>query len=396
MGRRKSRWRTSSFILLLAISYLCIFFIPMLMSLLVASGAFVLAHTPIFAMTLVLALVPAFACRALFVEAVPEKRLGILVNQHNTFKDLLLPGSYFLMPGRERIKELLTLEPTSVQLPVLGLRAIDGEVAPQVVIFSWRIQDKITQVLSSPHSQLPGMIASGHRALEQEARNHLEAALRRCALNYDVSALQTLLADRVHHLFAQEVQQEANTRLNPLGLKIEHVELLGLGKAQPAAPSGGKTSAATSEAQETLAAAYQKLAPLLRSQALDVTPQHIAESAWNAYEALSGLRKTVNNLNLALQEYTVLLLDTLDAITRQRQNEPDQRAIFQARQKTSKELTNLQDIIGSLGKLLIDLELQAKLMKAPPFTLTPGEVERLLEVLAAIEQKKLTLEKVYL
>jgi|SRR5579885_1676019 len=395
MGRPKSRWRTSNFILLLAISYLCLFFIPILFSLLVTSGAFVLAHAPLFAMTLVLALIPAFACRLLFVETVPEKRLGILVNQHNTFKDLLLPGSYFIMPGRERIKELLTLEPTSVQLPVLGLRASDGEVAPQVVIFSWRIQDKITQVLSSPHSQAPGMIASGHRTLEQAARNHLEAALRRCALNYDVSALHTLLADRVHYLFEQEVQQEANTRLNSLGLKIEHVELIGLVKAQSAALSGGKASAVTSEAQKTLAAAYQKLAPLLRSQTLDVTPQHVAESAWNAYEALSGLRKTVNNLTLALQEYTALLFDTLDALSKQRQNAPDQQAIFLARQKTSKELTNLQDTIGGLGKLLIDLELQAKRMKTPPFTLTPGEVERLLEVLAAIEQKKLTLEKVY-
>lgn len=395
MSRPKSRWGVSNVILLLAISYLCFFIIPIIISLLVASGAFVLAHAPFFALTLLLALIPAIACRALFVEAVPEKRLGVLVNQSDTFKDLLLPGNYFIMPGRERIKELLTLEPASVQLPVLGLRASDGEIAPQVVIFSWRVQDTLTLARSGAYpQQVQDLIAGGHRKMEQEARTHLQAALRRRASRYSVSALQTLLDDRVHHLFEQEVQQEANTSLNPLGLKIEQIEVMSLGKAQSSAPAGGKASAAASEAQKTLAETYQKLAPLLRSQALGVTPQQVAESAWNAYEALSGLRKTVNNLNAALQAYTALLFDALDAISKQHQNAPDQRAIFQARQKTSEELNTLQATIGSLGKLLIDLEMQAKQIKAPPFSLTPGEIEQLLEVLAAIEQKKLTLENI--
>jgi hypothetical protein len=396
MSRQKSRWGASHVLLLLAISYLCFFFIPVIISLLTTSLAFVLAHAPFYVLTLVLALIPTLACRTLFVEAVPEKRLGVLVNQGDTFKDLLLPGNYFIMPGKERIKELLTLEPASVQLPVLGLQASDGEIAPQVVIFSWRVQDTIISALSGAYpQQVQDMIVGGRRKMEQEARNHLQAAMHSCALRYNASTLQNLLTSKAHHIFEREVHQEANAYLNPLGLEIERVELMSLGKAPASAPAGSKASAAADEAQKTLAAAYKKLAPLLRSQAFDVTPQQVAESAWNAYDALSGLRKTVNNLNLALQEYTALLLDTLDAISKQRQNAPDQQAIFQARQKTSEELNNLQATIGGLGKLLIDLELQAKQIKAPPFTLTPSEIERLLEVLAAIEQKKLTLEKVY-
>jgi hypothetical protein len=392
VSRQKTRRGASNVTLLLVVSYLCFSLILGIILLLTTSGAFVLAHAPFYVLTLVLALIPTFACRALFVEAVPEKRLGVLVNQGDTFKDLLLPGSYFILPGRERIKELLTLEPALVQLPVLGLRASDGEIAPLVVIFSWRVQDTILSALSGAYpQQVQDMIVGGQRKVEQEARTRLEAGLRRYVARYSVSKLETLLADRVLTIFEQEVQQEANTLLNPLGLEVEHVELIGLIKPRSSASAGGKAS----EAQQAVAAAYKKLAPLLRFQAFDVTPQHVAESAWNAYEALSGLRKTVNSLNLALQAYSTLLLDTLDAITKQRQSTPDQQAIFQARHRTSEELNNLQATIGSLGKLLIDLELQAKLMKAPPFTLTPDEIERLLEVLAAIEQKKLSLEKVY-
>lgn len=396
MSRQITRRGASNVTVLLAVSYLCFSLLLGIILLLTTSGAFVLAHAPFYVLTLVLALIPTFACRALFVEVVPAKRLGVLVNRGDTFKDLLLPGSYFIMPGSERIKELLTLEPALVQLPVLGLRASDGEIAPLVVIFSWRVQDTILSALSGAYpQQVQDMIVGGPRRMEQEARTRLEAALRRCVARYSVSKLETLLADRVLAVFEQEVQQEANTLLNPLGLEVAHVELIGLIKPRSSASSGSKASAAASEAQETVAAAYKKLAPLLRFQAFEVTPQHIAESAWSAYEALSGLRKTVSSLNLAFQAYSTLLLDTLDAITRQRQTTPDQQAIFQARRRTSEELNNLQATIGDLGKLLIDLELQAKLMKAPPFTLTTGEIERLLEVLAAIEQKKLSLENVY-
>ena len=396
MGRPKSRWGASNVILLLTLSYLCFFFIPVIISLLTTSLAFVLAHAPFFLMTLVLALVPTIACRAAFVEEVPEKRLGVLVNRSDGLKGLLPPGNYFIMPGRERIKELLSLEPASVQMPVLGLRASDGEIVPQVVVFSWRIQDTIIEALSGPYpQQVQGMIAGGHRKLEQEARSHLQTALRQCASRYSVSTLQTLLADPVNHLFEREVQQEANTLLNPLGLEIEQIELLSLVKERSSAPARARASTAADEAQKTLAAAYKKLAPLLRSQTFDATPRQVAESAWNAYETLSKLRSNVRSLSSVLQAYTTLLFDTLDAIAKQKQNVPDQQAIFQAREKTSEELNNLQAIIGELGKLLINLELQAKLIKAPPFTLTPSEIERLLEVLQAIEQKTLTLEKVY-
>ncbi|HEX6779625.1 MAG TPA: hypothetical protein VF099_15565, partial [Ktedonobacterales bacterium] len=63
------------------------------------------------------------------------------------------------------------------------------------------------------------------------------------------------------------------------------------------------------------------------------------------------------------------------------------------RQKTNEELNTLQATIGELGKLLIELELQAKQIKAPAASLTPDEVKQVLEVLQAIEQKALTLEQ---
>ena len=392
MGRQKSRWGARNVIALLALSYLCLFFIPVAIALLTMPLAFVLARTPLLVLALALALVPTIACRALFVEGVPEKRLGMLVNRRGEFKALLPPGNYFIMPGRERIKDVLSLEPASVQMPALGLQASDGEIAPLVVIFSWRVQDSIIQALSGPYpQQVQGLIAGGPRKLEQEARSHLRAALRQCIARYSVSALQSMLAETVDHRFEQKVQQEANTLLNPLGLEIEQIDLLSVGKAEPGAPADGKAGAAADWAQHILAEAYKKLDPLLRSSLFDGTPQQVRENAWNAYETLLKLRKNVRVLSAAVQAYTTLLFDTLSASAKQQQ--PDQRAIFQARQKTSEELNNLQTVIGELGKRLIELELQAKQIKAPPVPLTPDEIKQVLAVLEAIEQKTLTLEQ---
>lgn len=394
MGRPKSRWGASSVILLLTLSYLCFFVIPIIFSLLTAPLAFVLARAPFFALAFVLALVPTIACRALFVEEVPEKHLGVLVNQSDTFKALLPPGKYFLMPGKERIKNLLSLEPASVQMPVLGLQASDGEITPPVIIFSWRIQNTIIQALSGPHQQqVQGLIAGGHRALEQETRGYLQAALRHCVARYSVSALQTLLADSVTHRFEHEVQRKANTLLNPLGLEIDQIELINVVKAQSAAPTRDKASTAASAAQQILAEAYTKLDLLLRAHVLDEMPRRVAEDAWNAYETLIKLRKNARSLSAAIQAYTTLLFDALDASAKQQQGAPDQQVISQARQKTNEELNALQATIGELGKLLIEVELQAKQIKAPAASLTPDEIEQVLEVLRAIEQKALMLEQ---
>jgi Tfp pilus assembly protein PilO len=395
MARPKSRWGAGTLLLLLSLSYLCFFLIPILFSLIIFSITFVLAHAPFFALSLVFALVPTIVCRLFFVEKVPEKMLGVLVNRRDAFKALLTPGNYLVLPGRERIKELLSLEPSTMQVPVLRLKASDGEIPPPVIICVWRIHKDISQTLSGPsRQQIQGMLLAGQRKMEQTVRDHIEVVLRQLARQRTISELQADLADTIQHAFEQEVLQAANTMLRTIGLTVDQIEWLGAVTAsKPAA--AGKASKATENARALVAAALQKLNALLIPARPGSPSQSVIQGALASYQTLGQVRGDLQALAAALQTYASSMLDALDALARHSTQQPELQAAHQARKALVDQLTTLQKDVDTLGEALLQLDLRAKQLPASPFGLTPGEREVLLEVLQAIEQKTLTLEKLY-
>lgn len=396
MARQTSRWGAGTLFLLLSISYLCFFLLPVLFSLLAFSINFVLAHAPFFAFTLVFALVPTIVCRLFFVEKVPEKMLGVLINRRDAFKALLTPGNYLMLPGRERIKELLSLEPSPMQLPVLRVKASDGEVPPPVIICVWRIHEDISQALSGSFpQQVQGMLLAGQRKMEQTVRDHIEVVVRQCVLQRTISQLQVDLADTIKRPFERKILQEVNARLQTLGLTIDQIEWLG--DVTPGKPraSAGKASKAAENARALIAAALYKLNALLNPAMPGSAFQDITQGAGASYQLLEQVRADVQQGGAALQTYSSSMLDTLGALAQHSTQQPDLQAANQARKALADQLTTLQKDIDKLGEALLQLDLRAKQLPRPPFGLAPSEREVLLEVLQAIEQKTLTLEKLY-
>ncbi len=395
MARHKTPWRARHTLLLFIACYLCLFFVPVFFSILNHSLAFVLAHAPFFFSTFLLALLPAIGIRRIFVETIQPKRLGVLVDRHGNFKALLPPHRYFIFRGWELVKELLSLEPIATQMPVLGLKASNGDVGPQVVIFTWRVRADVQQLLAGPHQQqITSMAMAGSQQRERSIKAYLELAIKQRMLQRTISQLETELADKINRPFEQDVLATVNPLLEREGLVIDTLELIGT-IAPPTRAASGAPGQAAEAARKQLAEARKKLQALLNPPTPDTTAQEVTQRAWAAYQKTSQVRKDIHDLSAALHAYMKAISDVLDPLIQQAQPRPKMAPIDKARKNAFDRLQKLQEHVGNLGSHLIYLEQQAKRIKAPPFGLTPTESQRLLEVLEAIERKMITLEKLY-
>lgn len=392
MARRKHPWNGFKTFLLILGFLLGFTVLPIATSIFVPSLAFVIRSTPLFSMTTIFALLLATLFRLQFVAEVPQKTLGVLVDHNGAFKSLLPPGQYWIKPRAERIKACLSLEPTSTQMPLLKLRASDGEVPALVVIIIWRVRADMADLLLGQHGPaVQRMAMKSHQQREQFVRGAVTLTIRQQIQQRTILQAEADLADTLGRPLQTAAVKLLSSYLLSVGLEVDQIELVGA-PASAAPKAGAAPSTSAQEARKLLAEVQRKLKPVLRPPTPPITPQQVAQYAWQAHQSAAQARSDINEISDLLNRYVAAVSDAFDPLYRQARQRPDITPVTQARQDTFARLTLLQQHVGELGKQLIALDNQARCLPAPPFDLTPTECSMLFEVLDAIERKKINLD----
>jgi hypothetical protein len=342
-----------------------------------------LISVPTFTMLALFALIMTLIIRQNCITTVPENTIGLVTYKDGTLKTLAPPGQAWVWFGREQMNGFLSLEPVSVHMSLLGLKVSDGsDLPPLVTIITWRVHSSITTLLDTQYRQEVMQVAlDSQMKRERRVRDTVAEVMSRRTAQETLMVLQDKLAHILYNEFGQDVIEEVNLYLTPYGLRVDRLECIG----SIAPPTKTPTTL------KTITTLRKKLESLLRPKAPDASLHAVQQQA---EQILEQARKSVLEMRAAVRAtdtYTQAVITTLAQAQQQLKTEADITAVSAAQTEQGKHLTTLASEINTLQEMANTLKSASEQMKHAPFDLTATEVTTLLNVLEAIEQKKLSL-----
>ncbi|HEY7357842.1 MAG TPA: hypothetical protein VH590_15295 [Ktedonobacterales bacterium] len=347
----------------------------------------VLISVPAITTFALFALILTLIIRQSSLEEVPNNTVGLVKYANGTLKTLVPAGPAWVWFGRERLSGLLSLEPVSMQAPVLGLKSGDGiELAPLVIIITWRIDAKITALLASSYRQQVMAAALESQAKrERRVRDTMAEVLRQRVAQEALADLEEYLPSMHVSSFGQDMVAEINRDLSPLGLSVDRLECIG----SITLPT--RASAAVKQIGE----ARKKLQPLLRANGADTSVVSLQDQVDALVQRARLAVQEMSAASRAIDDYVQIVIDALQQASKRAKTPADMQAVGAAQKAQSQRLTELA---AEINALLVDarkIKSASEQFSQAPTTLTREEAETLLKVLEAIEQKKVSLGSIF-
>ncbi|HEY7355301.1 MAG TPA: hypothetical protein VH590_02510 [Ktedonobacterales bacterium] len=350
----------------------------------------VLISVPAITTFALFALILTLIIRQSSVEEVPNNTVGLVRYANGTLKTLVPAGPVWVWFGRERLSSLLSLEPVSVQAPVLGLKSGDGiELAPLVIIVSWHIDAKITALLASQSSQYRQQVMAvaleSQAKRERRVRDTMAEVLRQRVAQEALADLEEYLPSMHANSFGQDIIAQINRDLSSLGLNVNRLECIGSITLPTRA----------SAAVKHIGAARKKLQPLLRANGADTSVVGLQDQVDALVQRARLAVQEMSAASRAIDDYVQLVIDTLQQARKHTKTPADMQAVSAAQRAQSQRLTELA---AEINALLVDarkIKSASEQFSQAPTTLTREEAETLLKVLEAIEQKKVALGSIF-
>ncbi|HLW02588.1 MAG TPA: hypothetical protein VKT82_28300 [Ktedonobacterales bacterium] len=346
-----------------------------------------LISVPTFTMLAVFALLMTFILRQSCVEQVPSNTIGVVCYANGTLKTLAPAGPTWVWIGREQLSGLLSLAQVSTHAPLLGLKSGDGiELAPLVTIITWRIHGSITTLLDTQYRPLViEVVTQSQGKRERRVRDAVAEAIGRRAMYATLKELEEELPNTLYNGFGQAVIADANETLTPMGLKVEKLECIG----SVTIPT--KASAAV----KTLGVVRQKLESLLAG---DASNAPAAAAPEGIDRVLSHARLAVQEMQAASRAVDAYVQAVINVLEHAHQHFKTQAGIQEAnvaQKAQSKRLTELAAEINALLEAANEIKGNSKRARTSPAALTEAERDILFKVLAAIEEKRVSLGSIF-
>ncbi len=346
-----------------------------------------LISVPAFTTLALFALILTIILRQSYVEQVPGNTIGVVSYANGALKTLAPAGPVWVWTGREQLSDLLSLEPVSTHAPLLGLKSGDGiELAPLVTIITWRIHSSLPTLLSTQYRQQVIEVATQSQGKrERRVRDAVAEVIGRRAAYATLRELEEQLPNMLYNGFGQAVVADINQTLTPLGLNVEKLECIG----------SITTPTKTSAAVKTIGVVRKKLESLLSADASD-TP---AEAAPEGIEKmLSHARLAVQEMQAASRAVDDYVQAVITVMADAHQHFQTQAGIQKAgvtQKAQSQRLTELAEEINELLAAANEIKRASTQAKHADSALTSAEQDILFKVLAAIEEKKVSLESIF-
>jgi hypothetical protein len=346
-----------------------------------------LVSVPAFTMFALFALIMTLIIRQGSVVEVPSNTVGLVTYSNGALKTLAPAGPAWVWFGRERLSGLLSLEPVTVQAPLLGLRSGDGvELAPLVTIITWRIHATIAMLLASQYRQEVMAVAlEGQAKRERRVRDKVTEVLGRRAAEETLADLEEYLPNMHYNSFGQEVIAEVNRHLAPMGLKVERLECIG--SITPPTRA--------SVAVRRIGEARKKLEKLLRAQGADASTADVQRQIEVLLQRARLAVQEMSAASRAVDEYVKIVLDVLQQASKYMKSPGDMKAASAAQQAQSQRLAELAAEIHRLLEAASEIKNASEQLGHAPMHLTHEEADTLLKVLEAIEQRKVSLGSIF-
>ncbi|HEU5369549.1 MAG TPA: hypothetical protein VFU69_13840 [Ktedonobacterales bacterium] len=333
------------------------------------------------------ALIPTLIIRQGSVEEVPRNTVGLVTSSNGTLKTLAPAGRAWVWFGRERLSGFLSLEPTSMQAPILGLKSGDGaELAPLVMLITWRIDSKITTLFSgTSHQQVKEVALESQAKRERRVREKVTEVLGRRAMQARLADLEEDMPYMHANSFGQAVILEINLDLAPIGLSVERLECIG----------SITTPTKASVAVKRIGAARKKLENLLRAGAADTA---FADLQGQIDALLQRARLAVQGMSAASRacnDYVEIVITVLEQASKYFKTETEMKAANAAQKTQSERLTELAAELDALLESASKIKRASDHIGSQPTHLTPEEAETLFKVLEAVEQKRVSLGSIF-
>ena len=367
------------FALLVLVTIVFAFFYPSFIPLLISVPAFIILAILAVLLTVIL--------RENYVAEVPINTVGVVSYANGTLKTLAPAGPIWVWTGREQLSGLLSLEPVSTHAPLLGLKSGDGtELAPLVTIITWRIHASITTLLATQYGpQVIEVATQSQGKRERRVRDAVAGAIARRAGYATLKELEEELPNMLYNGFGQAVVAEVNQTLTPMGLNVEKLECIG------SITPPTRTSAAV----KTIGVVRKKLESLLAAEA-DDTPDEAAQEGID--KVLGHARRAVQEMQAAsraVDDYVQAVMNVLEHAHRHFTTQAGVQEASVAQKAQSQRLTELAEEINELLAAANEIKSASKQEKRAVAVLTSAERDMLFRVLAAIEQKQVTLGSIF-